>query len=157
MLFLIHAYSSRVWKREAGHNLSLSAAAIEHGFQQPEGHAKLIMDGPWILLWPCVLLWPCFEALVGYAFIYSGLGEASQAFASSSLLHSPHPVRLLASYAALVLGMLSSHCFCMTSLWTHLQPVTLQSAFIHDACSWDMAPAGCHTSCHLVTAHPALL
>ena len=75
MLFLVHAYSTRIWKRQASDSTSLSAAAVEHGFQSPEGHAKLIMDGPWILLWPCLLLWPCFEGIIGYGFIHNGIGE----------------------------------------------------------------------------------
>ena len=33
------------------------------------------MDGPWRLLWPCLLLWPCFEGIVGYGFIYNGIGK----------------------------------------------------------------------------------
>ena len=75
MLFLVHAYSTRVWKDQAADNsTNQSAAAMEHGFQSPEGHSKLIMDGPWILLWPCLLLWPVFEAFVGYAFLANGRG-----------------------------------------------------------------------------------
>ena len=76
MLFLVHAYSTRIWKRSvADDSTNPSAAANEHGFQSPEGHSKLIMDGPWILLWPCLLLWPCFEGIVGYGFIYNGIGK----------------------------------------------------------------------------------
>jgi len=45
-LFLVHAYSTRVWKHQAADSTNLSAAAVEHGFQSPEGHSKLIMDGP---------------------------------------------------------------------------------------------------------------
>ena len=75
-LFLVHAYSTRVWKREASDSTSLSAAAVEHGFQSPEGHSKLIMDGPWILLWPCFLLWPFFEGVVGFGFIHNAVGDA---------------------------------------------------------------------------------
>ena len=73
-LFLIHAYSSRVWKGHQGDNASVSPAAIEHGFQSPEGHSKLIMDGPWWLLWPCMLLWPFFEGVMGAALIDSAAG-----------------------------------------------------------------------------------
>ncbi len=74
-LFLVHAYSTRVWKRQAIDSTSLSATAVEHGFQSPEGHSKLIMDGPWILLWPCLLLWPIFEGVVGFGFIHNAVGE----------------------------------------------------------------------------------
>jgi len=74
-LFLVHAYSTRVWKRQAVDSSNLSAAAVEHGFQSPEGHSKLIMDGPWILLWPCFLLWPFFEGVVGFGFIHNGVGD----------------------------------------------------------------------------------
>ena len=78
MLFLVHAYSTQVWKDQPADNLTTqSPAAIEHGFQSPEGHSKLIMDGPWILLWPCLLLWPIFEAFVGYAFLSNGRGKPS--------------------------------------------------------------------------------
>ena len=75
MLFLIHAYSTRVWKRQDANSSTVSAAAIEHGFQSPEGHSKLIMDGPWWLLWPCLLIWPCFEGVIGFGFIHNALGE----------------------------------------------------------------------------------
>ncbi len=75
-LFLVHAYSTRVWKRQAADSTNLSAAAVEHGFQSPEGHSKLIMDGPWILLWPCLLLWPVFEGVIGFGFIHNGVGDA---------------------------------------------------------------------------------
>ncbi|KAL0042227.1 hypothetical protein WJX77_006708 [Trebouxia sp. C0004] len=75
-LFLVHAYSTRVWKRQAANSTNLSAAAVEHGFQSPEGHSKLIMDGPWILLWPCFLLWPIFEGVVGFGFIHNGIDAA---------------------------------------------------------------------------------
>lgn len=74
-LFLVHAYSTRVWKSEAekvdSKNSDISAAAIEHGFQSPEGHSKLIMDGPWRLLWPCLLLWPFFQTTIGLGFIHN--------------------------------------------------------------------------------------
>ncbi|KAL0050321.1 hypothetical protein WJX82_008957 [Trebouxia sp. C0006] len=76
-LFLVHAYSTRVWKRQAVDSSNLSAAAVEHGFQSPEGHSKLIMDGPWILLWPCFLLWPFFEGVVGFGFIHNGVDADS--------------------------------------------------------------------------------
>jgi len=75
-LFLVHAYSTRVWKHQAADSTNLSAAAVEHGFQSPEGHSKLIMDGPWILLWPCLLLWPFFEGVIGFGFIHNGAGDA---------------------------------------------------------------------------------
>lgn len=73
MLFLVHAYSTLVWKLPKGVSSTVSAAAIEHGFQSPEGHSKLVMDGPWILLWPCLLLWPWFEAVVGFGWIHNAL------------------------------------------------------------------------------------
>ena len=76
MLFLVHAYSTRIWKPSVvDDSTNPSAAAIEHGFQSPEGHSKLIMDGPWVLLWPCLLLWPCFEGIIGYGFIHNGIGK----------------------------------------------------------------------------------
>ncbi|KAA6429424.1 MAG: hypothetical protein FRX49_00818 [Trebouxia sp. A1-2] len=76
-LFLVHAYSTRLWKPQAADSSTLSPAAIEHGFQSPEGHSKLIMDGPWILLWPCLLIWPFFEGVVGFGFIHNGIDSAS--------------------------------------------------------------------------------
>ena len=78
-LFLVHAYSSRVWKGHQSDSASVSPAAIEHGFQSPEGHSKLIMDGPWFLLWPCMLLWPFFEGVAGVAFIDSAVGTSTYA------------------------------------------------------------------------------
>ncbi|KAA6424283.1 MAG: hypothetical protein FRX49_05495 [Trebouxia sp. A1-2] len=41
MLFLVHAYSTLVWKLPKGVTSTVSAAAIEHGFQSPEDQ-----DGP---------------------------------------------------------------------------------------------------------------
>ncbi|DBA85888.1 TPA: hypothetical protein ACH3X1_005433 [Trebouxia sp. C0004] len=79
MLFLVHAYSTRVWKLPMGVSSTVSAAAIEHGFQSPEGHSKLVMDGPWILLWPCLLLWPWFEAVAGYGWIHNALHQGGPA------------------------------------------------------------------------------
>lgn len=74
-LFLIHAYSTRVWKQQkAADHGSVSIAAIEHGFQSPEGHSKLVMDGPWTLLWPCFLIWPFFQAVASYAWIVNATG-----------------------------------------------------------------------------------
>ncbi|KAL0023014.1 hypothetical protein WJX79_008349 [Trebouxia sp. C0005] len=50
MLFLVHAYSTLVWKLPKGVTSTVSAAAIEHGFQSPEGfgwiHNALYQDGP---------------------------------------------------------------------------------------------------------------
>ncbi len=77
MLFLVHAYSTLVWKQQEADNSSISAAAIEHGFQSPEGHSKLIMDGPWILLWPCLLLWPWFQAVIGFGWIHNAIRKPS--------------------------------------------------------------------------------
>ena len=74
MLFLIHAYSTRVWKQQEADNSSVSIAAIEHGFQSPEGHSKLVMDGSWTLLWPCFLMWPFFQAIITYAWVHNALG-----------------------------------------------------------------------------------
>ena len=77
MLFLIHAYSTRIWKRQEGETSSVSAAAIEHGFQSPEGHSKLVIYGPWTLLWPCVLIWPCLEGVITFGFSHDALCELS--------------------------------------------------------------------------------
>ena len=81
-LFLVHAYSTRVWQPQGADSSNISAAAIEHGFHRPQGHSKLIMDGPWILLWPCFLLWPVFEAVQGFAFIHNA--EGAKASSKSS-------------------------------------------------------------------------
>ena len=40
-----------------------------------EGETKLIMDGPWALLWPCFILWPFNEAVVGFAWINNAVGK----------------------------------------------------------------------------------
>lgn len=72
-LFLVHAYSTRVWKEQEGDSSKVSVAAMEHGFQSPEGHSQLIMDGPWTLLWPCFLLWPWFQAVIGFGWIHNAL------------------------------------------------------------------------------------
>lgn len=81
-LFLIHAYSSRVWKQQDDEedNSNIGTAAIEHGFQSPKGHSKLVMDGPLRLLWPCLLLWPCMQAIASYEFITSAIGETHPTF-----------------------------------------------------------------------------
>ena len=72
-LFLVHAYSTRIWQQQEADTSKLSAAAIEHGFQSPEGHSKLIMDGPWTLLWPCLLLWPFFQGILGAGWIHNAI------------------------------------------------------------------------------------
>ena len=81
-LFLIHAYSSRVWKQqdEEDDSSNISTAAIEHGFQSPKGHSKLVMDGPLRLLWPCLLLWPCMQGIASHEFITSAIGETHLTF-----------------------------------------------------------------------------
>ena len=71
MLFLVHAYSTLTWKRQESDNTSVSAAAMEHGFQSPEGHSKLVMDGPLYLLWPCLLIWPFFQGVQGFGSIHN--------------------------------------------------------------------------------------
>lgn len=83
MLFLVHAYSTRIWKRQEVDNSAVSAAAVEHGFQSPEGHRKLVMDGPWRLLWPCLLLWPCFQGVIGFGFIHNALSKTPTAVVSN--------------------------------------------------------------------------
>lgn len=72
-LFLVHAYSTRVWKQQEANSSKVSVAAMEHGFQSPEGHSKLVMDGPWTLLWPCLLLWPWFQAVIGFGWIHNAV------------------------------------------------------------------------------------
>ena len=95
-LFVVHAYSTRIWKQQEADNSKVSVAAIEHGFQSPEGHSKLIMDGPYTLLWPCMLLWPWFQAAISYGWIHNATGSASASAAQVSLqcllesrLHQP--------------------------------------------------------------------
>ena len=80
-LFVVHAYSTRIWKQQEAYNSELSVAAIEHGFQSPKGHSKLIMDGPYTLLWPCMLIWPWFQAAISFGWIHNALGNA---FASAT-------------------------------------------------------------------------
>lgn len=70
---MVHAYSTRIWQQQQVDNGKVSAAAVEHGFHSPEGHSKLIMDGPWMLLWPCILIWPWFQAAIGFGFIHNAL------------------------------------------------------------------------------------
>ncbi|KAL3143145.1 hypothetical protein ABBQ38_003414 [Trebouxia sp. C0009 RCD-2024] len=70
-LFLVHAYSTQIWKQQEADNSNVSVAAIEHGFHSPAGHSKLVMDGPWTLLWPCLLLWPWFQAILSFGWIYN--------------------------------------------------------------------------------------
>lgn len=76
MLFFVHAYSTRVWQRQEADNSKVSVSTVEHGFQSPDGHSKLIMDGPWSLLWPCVLLWPFLQAALSYGWIHNALSKA---------------------------------------------------------------------------------
>ena len=78
---MVHAYSTRIWKQQEVDNSKVSVAAIEHGFQSPDGHRKLIMDGPYTLLWPCMLLWPCFQAAISFGWIHNAVGKA---FASAA-------------------------------------------------------------------------
>ena len=75
-LFVVHAYSTRIWKQQSADNSNISVAAIEHGFQSPEGHSELIMDGPYTLLWPCMLLWPWFQAAISYGWIHNATSNA---------------------------------------------------------------------------------
>ena len=75
-LFVVHAYSTRVWKQQEAHNSQVSVAAFEHGFHSPEGHSKLVMDGPWTLLWPCILLWPLFQAAISFGWIHNAIGKS---------------------------------------------------------------------------------
>ncbi|KAL3143143.1 hypothetical protein ABBQ38_003412 [Trebouxia sp. C0009 RCD-2024] len=77
-LFLVHAYSTRIWKQQEADNSKVSVAAIEHGFHSPAGHSKLVMDGPWTLLWPCLLLWPWFQAVIGFAWIHNAEHQDSK-------------------------------------------------------------------------------
>lgn len=37
-------------------------------------NTRLIMDGPWKLLWPCLLIWPINEAVLGFAWIHNTTG-----------------------------------------------------------------------------------
>ena len=45
--------------------------------QVPEGQTRLIMDGPWSLLWPCFLIWPINEAVLGFAWIHNAVGAGT--------------------------------------------------------------------------------
>ena len=91
MLFLMHAYSALVWKQQEADNSIVSAAAIEHGFQSPEGHSKLIMDGSWIQLWPCLLLWSWLQAVIGFGWLHNAFSKSSLLvavqFAAHGVMH----------------------------------------------------------------------
>ena len=115
-LFLVHAYSTRVWKRQAADNNNLSAAAVEHGFQNPEGHSKLVMDGPWILLWPCLLLWPFFEGVVGFGFIHNAVGDAILLAVPLCFYCLGHCVSATRPSTALVVIISIAYLLCICSL-----------------------------------------
>ena len=83
-IFVVHAYSSRIWKQPEANNSQVSVAAIEHGFHSPEGHSKLIMDGPWTLLWPCMLLWPWFQAAISFGWLFNAIRKP---LATAALMH----------------------------------------------------------------------
>ena len=76
MLFLVHAYSTRVWQRQEADNSKVSVAVVEHGFHSPEGHRKLVMDGPWTLLWPCVLLWPFLQGALTFGWVHNAVSKS---------------------------------------------------------------------------------
>ena len=94
MLFLVHAYSTRVWKEQEADNSKLNAATIEHGFQSPEGHRKLVMDGPWTLLWPCVLLWPFLQVAIALGWMHNVLSISNCAAAIASAVKAVHQFTL---------------------------------------------------------------
>ena len=69
MLFLVHAYGSRLWRpgdvsRQQGH-----VSPSEHSYQAPAGTPKLYMDGPWRLQWPCLIPWALVQAAHSVAWL----------------------------------------------------------------------------------------
>lgn len=125
-LFLLHAYSTRVWKQEDASNVPTTAtdtqaskassnahttatgiqarkdasdtetpttgassassfAADIRATNASESQMRLIIDGPWKLLWPCFLLWPINEAVLGFAWIHNAVGRCTCADLVSSV------------------------------------------------------------------------
>ncbi len=76
LLFLVHAYGSRTWKRPQRSSRRLLAPG-EAAFQPPEGQTQLIMDGPWHLNWPCLIPWLLMEAAHSIAWLRNATASGS--------------------------------------------------------------------------------
>lgn len=113
---MVHAYSTRIWQQQQVDNGKVSAAAVEHGFHSPEGHSKLIMDGPWMLLWPCILIWPWFQAAIGFGFIHNALCKPLASAALTrfvfKFMSMPFGNAFQGSKAALVCMQVHAWCVC---------------------------------------------
>lgn len=84
LLFLVHAYGARTWRKPSESSRRLFAPA-EAAFQPPEGQSKLVMDGPWRLLWPCLVPWALMQAAHSVAWLRNATASGEDRSATSVL------------------------------------------------------------------------
>lgn len=88
MLYLVHAYGSRVWRPAAKHPRTSQ-------YTSDNDHRDLdylwYLDGPWRLFWPVLVPWSCLEAVVCFTWLYASKGTCASCVVSvcalSALLH----------------------------------------------------------------------
>lgn len=77
MLFLVHAYGSRVWR-------PLSQFPCSSQSRSHSDHTELdhlwYLDGPWRLFWPVVVPWCCLEAAVSFTWLHANKGKCNQLY-----------------------------------------------------------------------------
>lgn len=86
MLFLVHAYGSRVWRPPAAPLRTCQCSSK----QDPTDLDHLwYLDGPWRLFWPVLIPWCCVEAVLTFSWTYapksSGGLAASAVYACRAL------------------------------------------------------------------------
>ena len=84
LLFLVHAYGARTWRKPSESSRRLFAPA-EAAFQPPEGQSKLVMDGPWRMLWPCLVPWALMQAPHSVAWLRNATASGKDRSATSVL------------------------------------------------------------------------
>ncbi|KAL3155626.1 hypothetical protein ABBQ38_010824 [Trebouxia sp. C0009 RCD-2024] len=68
MLFLVHAYGSRVWRRPAAPPQTCQCSSKK---DRTDLDHLWYLDGPWRLFWPVLIPWCCLEAVVSFTWIYA--------------------------------------------------------------------------------------
>ena len=63
-----HRPASQRWEEDQIPHPSLA-------FHDAHRYGKLLLDGPFYLLWPCLILWLPFEADMGYAWLHEISGK----------------------------------------------------------------------------------
>ena len=76
ILFLVHAYGSRLWRPGDGSRQQGPVSPSEHPYQAPAGTPKLYMDGPWRLQWPCLIPWALVQAAHSVAWLRNASSTA---------------------------------------------------------------------------------